>query len=170
MAADEHGEGASTEHWRGIGLRVGAHRVVVPLAAVSEVRPLPALARVPGAPPWLLGVGNANGRLLPVTDLGLYAGLEARAGAAARVVVVEREGHLTGIAVDEVSGVANYACDDAGDAGAVETPDGPALPARLAGCLGAHASSPGEPGERRRILDLDALMTQPAFVAPGSAA
>ncbi len=153
--AEEHGDNPAPS-WRGIGLRLGVHRLVVPLEAVSEVRPMPALARVPGGAPWLLGVGNANGRLLTVNDLAAYAGVDIEEAVERQVAVLERAGHLRGFTVDEVCGVAQYA-DARGDA---VTPP-PGLARLLAG-----AARRGD--EVAGVLDATALLDQVAS-CPGAA-
>ena len=145
----------SSAHWRGIGLRLGAHTLVVPIDAVFEVRPLPALARVPGGAPWLLGVGNANGRMLTVNDLAVLTGVDPDPGADRQLLVVERDGHLRGFTVDDVRGVARYA--DASPA--ADTPGG--LARMLSG-----AARCGD--ELAGVLDATALLD--ASAAPCEAA
>ena len=141
---EEHVDGPAPG-WRGIGLRLGAHRLVVPLGAVFEVRPMPALARVPGGAPWLLGVGNANGRLLTVNDLAALAGVDAEPETERQLVVIEQAGHLRGFTVDEVCGVAHYADAPA----AAEAP--PGLARMLAGTARRGDELAG-------VLDANALL------------
>jgi hypothetical protein len=56
-------------HWRGVGFRLGQRRLVSSFDEVMEILPLPAVTAVPGAQPWMLGVANVRGTLLPVVDL-----------------------------------------------------------------------------------------------------
>ena len=63
-----------TQSWTGLGFRLRDHWMVAPREDVREVITVPKFTRVPGAKPWLLGVANVRGNLLPVTDLGQMLG------------------------------------------------------------------------------------------------
>ena len=58
-----------TQSWTGLGFRLREHWLVAPREDVREVITVPKVTRVPGAKPWMLGVANVRGSLLPVTDL-----------------------------------------------------------------------------------------------------
>jgi twitching motility protein PilI len=60
---------AVAEQWRGVGYRVGQRRLVSGFEDVVEIVPIPPTTPVPGAQPWLLGIGNLRGNLFPVIDL-----------------------------------------------------------------------------------------------------
>ena len=69
------GDDVSTEEWVGIGLRLGNERFVVGREEVREVLMLPStLTRVPGAKPWIRGLANVRGHLLPIADLRGFLG------------------------------------------------------------------------------------------------
>ncbi|MGL4690855.1 MAG: chemotaxis protein CheW, partial [Stenotrophomonas maltophilia] len=53
----------SQDLWRGVGYRVGKRRLVSDFREVVEIVPMPPITPVPGAQPWLLGVGNLRGNL-----------------------------------------------------------------------------------------------------------
>jgi len=73
----------------GVLLRLGHSRFSVPMADVAEVTGLPRVTRLPGAPPWLLGVANWRGRMLPVLDLRPLLGVAVTPlASSARLVVV----------------------------------------------------------------------------------
>jgi len=55
--------------WSGLAFRLRNRWLVTPQSEVSEVVPVPALTRVPGAKSFLAGIANVRGVLLPVTDL-----------------------------------------------------------------------------------------------------
>ena len=55
--------------WRGVGYRVGSHRLASAFDEVVEILPMPDVTPVPGAQPWMLGVANIRGNLLPIVDL-----------------------------------------------------------------------------------------------------
>ena len=54
--------------WRGIGFRVGSRRLVSGIDEINELLAVPPLTHVPGTQPWLLGVANVRGNLVPVVD------------------------------------------------------------------------------------------------------
>jgi purine-binding chemotaxis protein CheW len=65
-----------------------------------ETRPLPA------APPWMLGIIDYRGKVVPVMDLGLRLGRPVQRDDSARIIVYEeRGGRSWGLVVDSVSAV-----------------------------------------------------------------
>lgn len=104
------GDDASGEEWVGVGLRLGQERFVVPRDEVREVLMLPTmLTRVPGAKPWIRGLANVRGHLLPIADLRGFLGAGA-AGVdrAARVLVANSVEFPVGLVVDEVYGFRRF--------------------------------------------------------------
>lgn len=80
------------------------------LTAVREIVRARAMARLPGAAPWVLGIMNVRGTLLTVVDLSVRLG--AKSGSPPRfVMVAEGAGRRFGIAVESVQGVAEVAVD-----------------------------------------------------------
>ncbi len=57
-----------------LGVSIGDDRYLIPMAEVSEVIPIPKLARVPLTQPWFLGLANVRGNLYGITDLRVYLG------------------------------------------------------------------------------------------------
>ena len=88
---------------------LGAARYAVELRWVREVVTLGFVTAVPTAPPALGGVCNLHGTILPVLDvaalLDLPAGPAARQGDGA--LVIEAEGMICGLRVDQVDHVAS---------------------------------------------------------------
>src|SRR5437879_11806056 len=83
----------------------GGNRYALPLEAVRRVADVSPLARVPRAPPGLLGVMNFAGRVTCVVDLGPLVGLRARpARPEGRVVMLQRARGDLGLYVSEVAG------------------------------------------------------------------
>jgi chemotaxis signal transduction protein len=65
-----------------------------------------AIARVPRAPPALLGVVNQSGRVACLVDLGPLVGLKARpARPEGKVVMLQRAKGEVGLYVSEVAGI-----------------------------------------------------------------
>jgi twitching motility protein PilI len=99
----------SGDVWRGIGFSVGGRHLVASMADISEVMHCPKLARVPGAKLWLMGVANLRGALLPVVNLhGFLVGQLAALDRESRILVVEQDEILSGLAVEEVFGVKHF--------------------------------------------------------------
>ncbi len=88
---------------------IGAARFAVELRWVREVVTLGFVTAVPTAPPALGGVCNLHGTILPVLDVAALldqaAGPPARQGDGA--IVLEAEGVLCGLRVDQVDHVAS---------------------------------------------------------------
>lgn len=70
-------------------------------SAVREVAAMVPLARIPGAPAAVLGLGNLRGAMVTVVDTRRLLG-QAGDGELAAVVVIEAGGRRVGLAVDEV--------------------------------------------------------------------
>jgi len=88
-------------------VRAGGHAYGIPVAAVVEVTRMVALAPLPAAPPWVVGVVDLRGTPVPVIDLAARLGRAARAPVLERrIVVMGDPADPVGIVVDEVSGVA----------------------------------------------------------------
>ncbi|MHB8570662.1 MAG: chemotaxis protein CheW, partial [Metallibacterium sp.] len=82
------------------------------------------LTPVPGTQPWLLGVANIRGNLVPVVDLGLFLfGSATLIGERTRVLLV-RQGNSgsVGLLVDEVSGQRSLTLEMQSDAEGEDDP------------------------------------------------
>jgi purine-binding chemotaxis protein CheW len=86
----------------------GGNRYAIPLQAVRRVTEMGFVARVPRAPPALLGVMNQQGRVACLVDLGSLVGLKARpARPEGKVVMLQRQRGEVGLYVSEVAGIAD---------------------------------------------------------------
>ena len=113
--------------WSGIAFRVGNNNLLAPLDEVVEILDMPKLARVPLAQPWVRGIANIRGNLLPLVDLsGLLNGEVAAVTERTRVLVIDYDGIYSGLVVDEVYGLKHFMEGERAD----ETPevDGSLLP------------------------------------------
>jgi chemotaxis signal transduction protein len=87
-------------------LRLGSSRYAVAMADVAEVAAVPGVTRVPGSPPWLSGVANWRGRMLPVLDLRpLLDTPTVPLASSARLVVLARADVVVCLVVVAVPGV-----------------------------------------------------------------
>jgi purine-binding chemotaxis protein CheW len=87
-------------------LRMGDREYGLPLDCVVEVVRMAALAPVPDAPRFLLGLLDLRGRVVPVLDLRLRLGLPAaEPGLSNPICVAEAGGRGFGLVADAVTGV-----------------------------------------------------------------
>ncbi|MEO5573282.1 MAG: chemotaxis protein CheW [Gammaproteobacteria bacterium] len=92
--------------WSGIGFRLADRFLVAPLLEMREILTYPSLSPVPGAKPWLKGIANVRGNLLPIIHLQSYLGRQQDAiGRRSRVLVIKHENVFAGLVVDEVLGM-----------------------------------------------------------------
>lgn len=109
---EQTGAGAQRE-WMGLGFALGEQQYVAPQDDVREVLEMPKLTRVPRAKPWLMGVANVRGDLLPVLDLGRLLGREqTRLTDDSRVVVLNDDDVPAGFLVDDVVGFRGFSPQD----------------------------------------------------------
>jgi len=95
--------------WSGIGFRIGDNYLVTQLGEAVEILDVPAMSRVPLTRPWVLGVANVRGNLLPVVDVqGMLSGTMTQHTARARVLVFDHDGLFSGLLVDEVLGLKHF--------------------------------------------------------------
>jgi purine-binding chemotaxis protein CheW len=130
---------------------IGDERYGIETARVIEVLGFTELTRVPCTPPFVLGVVNHRGRIVPVLDLQrLFGGAGSDATAEGRVVTVEAGGMTFGILAAAVTGSIRIGADDLAPA--------PAAP------VGGSSLVRGVTAEMVAVLDVDALVRDPRIV------
>jgi twitching motility protein PilI len=140
--------------WDGLVFSVAGVRVASAMHEISEMLTYPQrITRVPGSRPWMLGLANVRGSLLPVIDLQLYFGGKAVVPSkASRVLVLRLRGLVAGLLVPSVQGMRHFSINDR------------LASARMKGSLGAYvyeAFTVG--GETWPVLSMQALAADPAF-------
>jgi twitching motility protein PilI len=91
--------------WRGIGYRVGSRLFVSAIDEISELLAVPVLTPVPLTQPWLLGVANVRGNLVPVIDFARFLfGERTQPTERTRLLIVRQGGGNVALMVDEVFG------------------------------------------------------------------
>lgn len=101
----DHEAGATAQL---VSMVIAGQRVGLDVARVRDVLgPLP-MTRVPRSPPEIVGVLNLRGHIVTAIDLAIRLGMAA-AGVRAMSVVVEHEGELYAILVDQVDEVVDVA-------------------------------------------------------------
>lgn len=87
-----------------IAFEIAEEIYAVPVGTVREIVRVPELTRVPLAPPYVEGVVNLRGEVLPVINLRKRLDLEAKPlDELCRVVVFEKEGNIIGAVVDRMA-------------------------------------------------------------------
>lgn len=146
---------AAADPWRGLGFNVGGNRLVSEIGQVLEVLATPPLTPVPGVKPWMLGIANVRGRLLPVVDLCGYLGLANTTHHSEwRILVVEDGDLYCGLLVEQSFGMLQFEPQEAeaGEDSAVE----PGLVRFLRGSYRQSA-------RQWRVMDVRALAREPTF-------
>jgi len=76
------------------------------IQAVQEIVRMQSITSIPGSDPWVEGITNLRGRVVPVIDLRKRCGVELREYTAeTRIVVVSSATGMVGLIVDAVSEV-----------------------------------------------------------------
>ena len=98
--------------WLGVAFSLGGYHLVAPLGDVAEVLSLPAYTSVPLSKPWLLGIANIRGRLLPITNLSNFLGLPPASSnyqsANQKILVIDQPKLFSGLQVDEILGIQTF--------------------------------------------------------------
>ena len=98
--------------WTGIGFSLLGHRFVSSMDEVVELLEVPQYTFIPGAQPWVRGVANVRGRLLPLFDLAaFFGGHLSGARQRRRVLVIEYDKIYAGLIVDELHGMQHLALE-----------------------------------------------------------
>jgi len=110
----------ATDEWTGIGFRLAGVSLLSSMGEVAEILDPPPFTRIPGVHPWVVGIANVRGGLLPLMDLKRFVtGLPTKSINTARVMVVNHNGLHTGLIVEEVQGMRHFSVNDQ----AFELPD-----------------------------------------------
>ena len=95
--------------WRGVAYRIGDHRLASDFGEIVEIITCPPLTLVPGSQPWLLGVANIRGNLLPVVDLKQFLeGERTVVHETTRMLVISQSGGDVAVLIDELYGQRNF--------------------------------------------------------------
>ena len=96
--------------WQGVVFEIGGQRLVAPMGQVSEILTMPEYTSVPLVKPWMLGIANIRGRLLPLTDLSRFLQVPSKLSQMSqrKVIVVEHDNVFSGLLVDQVLGIEQF--------------------------------------------------------------
>ncbi len=123
---------------------------------VREIRGWTCATPLPHAPHYMKGVINLRGTVLPVMDLGERLGMEPRKHGDRNVIIVVKHGKtMTGLLVDAVSDIIALTPEDL-----QPPPD-----MTISGSANVVSSLSLIDARMIRVLDLDATITLPKYVA-----
>lgn len=96
--------------WQGVVFELGGQRMVAPMGQVSEVLTMPDYTSLPLVKPWMLGIANIRGRLLPLTDLSQFLQVPSCLAQMSqrKVIVIEHDTVFSGLLVDRVLGIEQF--------------------------------------------------------------
>jgi purine-binding chemotaxis protein CheW len=84
----------------------------LPIDMVREIFQLGKISPVPGTPPYIAGVMNLRGKVIPIADLRVRLGLPKIAPTkTSGIIVVESPHGETGVIVDGIQEVVDFAAD-----------------------------------------------------------
>jgi purine-binding chemotaxis protein CheW len=85
---------------------IGEEEFGIDILKVQEIIRTMAITKVPNSPPYVEGVINLRGKVIPVIDLRTRFNMECRPhDSHTRIIVIELHGMIIGFVVDEVSEV-----------------------------------------------------------------
>ncbi|SFN19239.1 twitching motility protein PilI [Formivibrio citricus] len=139
-----------------LGVEIGGRQWLVKLADVAEVLPVPNIAEVPLARPWLKGVANVRGNLMSVIDLQAFFNEGSQALSQLSRILLIQPRHLphASILVGRMLGIRHS------DAMTV-TP----LPADVPAWI--TSTYKDDKGQVWQELDIEHLVNDPAFLQTG---
>ncbi|WP_279480720.1 chemotaxis protein CheW [Aureimonas sp. SK2] len=96
----------SAENRELIAFTVAGQEFCVDVQTVREIRSYTAATAIPHAPPYVIGVVNLRGMVLPIVDLGDRLGFGRTApNARSAIIVADIGGDLVGLLVDSMSSI-----------------------------------------------------------------
>lgn len=106
-------EGQAVEYWSGIGFTLEGECFLAAMGEVSEVLAVPRYTHVPGVKPWMKGIANVRGRLLPIMDLlGYFNRASSVQEHRRRLLVIDQGDIFSGLVVDDVLGMQHFPVQD----------------------------------------------------------
>lgn len=95
--------------WRGLGFMALGERFVAPMGQIVEMMELPVYTRLPGVQPWVVGLANVRGRLLPLFDLAMFLGGQlSQQKRYHRVLLLETDDVFSGLIVERALGMQHF--------------------------------------------------------------
>jgi twitching motility protein PilI len=147
---------AASQEWEGLAFRLRNQWFLAAAGEVHEVLRLPASTRIPNAKPWLTGLANVRGTIVPVVDLALFLGLPKLLvqSPTAKLMIVHCSGDAVGFCVDATGGHRRYSVAEQEHEALEQLPQ----------CAGYAVGAFQRDGQVAVVLSFAALMQSEAFV------
>jgi len=100
-----------------IGFKLHTGEFGIPITRVREIINLPEITRIPQSPPYLNGITNLRGSVIPVVNLKKLIKVPATQAGGTKVIVIASGRITCGLLVDGITGVISI------DEGAIEAPE-----------------------------------------------
>lgn len=100
----------NTKEW--LGIHVGTMGLLLPITAGRELLNLPPIARLPHTPPWLLGMANVRGSLVPVVDTARALELAHNTATCRYLLIFNYGDEALGLIVDGLPYRKSFGADD----------------------------------------------------------
>jgi purine-binding chemotaxis protein CheW len=105
--------------------RLAEEHYALDIQGVQEIVRMQAITPIPGSEPWVEGITNLRGRVVPVIDLGRRFAVTAEPRTSeTRIIVVNSSSGLVGLIVDAVSEVLRIPGDQVEPPGAIVSASG----------------------------------------------
>lgn len=89
-----------------VTFRIGNEEFGIDIKKVQEINRMIEITKIPNTPPYIEGVVNLRGKIVPIVSLRTKLGFpEVERDKATRIMVVEISGNILGFIVDSVSEV-----------------------------------------------------------------
>ncbi|MFK8075014.1 MAG: chemotaxis protein CheW [Granulosicoccus sp.] len=132
----------------------GGLDLAAPSSLVKAIHEDLNIQAVAGTNHWFKGLAVAHGKLLPVTDMGAFAGRRSSSG---RTLELDPSASIAGLQVDSIVGLSDK------EAGSVPLSDNE-NDALGAGSLTFSERAIVSKGRNHRVLDISALVQSPEFL------
>jgi twitching motility protein PilI len=103
------------EEWTGVEFALHGRELLASMDDISEIVSIPPITRIPGVRPWVLGMANMRGMLLPVIDMEKFIYGEnsvASTSSNKRLLVIELGEVFVGLVIENVLGMRHFWLDE----------------------------------------------------------
>jgi twitching motility protein PilI len=147
----------TTPRWSGIGFSLLGRKFIAPMRQIAELLEVPgSITRLPGVHPWVVGLSNVRGRLLPLFDMAYFFGGKSLGHRKQqRVLVIETDSLYSGLIVDQAFGMQHFTADKFSESTE-------AVPEALAPCVRGSYTDPS--GVSWAVFDMGTLVKDGRFI------
>ncbi len=109
--------------WVGIGFDLCGETLIARMSEINEILPPPETIRIPGVLPWVRGLANVRGSLIPVVDVqALLSGEYIHPGKKSRMLIIDQGDVQAGVLVNEIYGLRRFKPQDKKEKAPAQTP------------------------------------------------